>query len=293
MTLNLFLKQIRVHQWVKNLLIFVPAFTAHRYLDPSVIAQSVIAFFSFCFCASAVYVVNDMVDLEADRQHEKKRFRPLASGALSMNFARVLVAALLVASVLLAALISYEYVLVLACYFVMTTAYSFYLKQLVLVDIIVLAILYSVRVIAGGVATGLEVSQWLIGFSLFFFVSLACVKRFSELQGLKRREEGGAAGRGYLVGDLEQISQFGLSAGCVAVLVFALYITSADVARFYASPRVLWMICPLLLYWISRLWLLAHRGEVHEDPIVFALHDRVSYGIGGSALALLILAAQY
>ena len=291
MSIGTVLRAARVHQWVKNLLLFVPIFTAHRYQEIHFWQLSILAFFSFGLCASSVYLINDLVDLESDRQHERKRFRPLARGEMSPLFAKVLIAFGLLASFLLAGAISLEYVGVLCCYFLTTTAYSFCFKQIVLVDIIVLAILYSLRVIAGGVATGLEVSQWLIGFSLFFFVSLACVKRFSELLSLKRQEKDEAHGRGYMVGDLEQISQFGISTGCVAVLVFALYITSSDIQVIYSSPRILWLICPLLLYWISRLWLLAHRGQVHDDPIVFAIRDRISYLIGCVALALLIIAA--
>jgi len=291
MTVKVFLRAIRIHQWVKNLLLLVPLFTAHRYTEPQYFVPALIAFLSFGCCASSVYLINDLMDVESDRQHERKRFRPIASGEMSPLFAKVTVLVLLMLSTLLSSLISVEYMMVLAGYFIITSAYSFYLKQLVLIDIIVLAMLYTVRVFAGGVATELQVSEWLIGFSLFFFVSLACIKRFSELQNLKRSDRHEAAGRGYVVGDLEQISQFGLSAGCVAVLVFALYITSSEVALIYRWPRVLWFMCPLLLYWISRLWLLAHRGKVHDDPIVFAIRDRTSYVVGMLALGLLMWAA--
>lgn len=291
MTLSIFLRAIRIHQWVKNLLLFVPLFTAHYYMDPHYIVPAMIAFISFGFCASAVYLINDMIDVAADRAHERKRLRPIASGEMSLVMARLSVLLLLSVSTMLASTISVNYMLVLGCYFIITSAYTFFLKQIVLVDIIVLAMLYTVRVFAGGVATELPVSQWLIGFSLFFFVSLACVKRFSELHNLKRSERDAAAGRSYLVGDLEQISQFGISSGCVAVLVFALYITSDDVTVIYRAPKLLWMICPLLLYWVSRLWLLAHRGKVHDDPIVFAIRDMTSYLVGVLALILLMIAA--
>jgi 4-hydroxybenzoate polyprenyltransferase len=291
MSLTVFLRAIRIHQWVKNLLLFVPIFTAHRYLDFIKLQHGVLAFFSFGLCASSVYLINDMIDIEADKAHERKRMRPIASGLMSLTSARWTAALFLFIAIFIAQLISIQFVSVLVSYFIITTAYSFFLKQQALVDIITLSLLYTIRVIAGGIATGLEVSQWLIGFSLFFFVSLACVKRFSELWNLRLTEKISAAGRGYVVDDLELISQFGLSTGCVAVLVFALYVTSSDVTLLYRFPRLLWLICPLLLFWISRLWLLAHRGLVHDDPIVFAIRDRVSYIVGLLAVGLLMCAA--
>jgi 4-hydroxybenzoate polyprenyltransferase len=291
MSLSIFLRSIRIHQWVKNLLLFVPILTAHRYLDIEILQSVLVAFFSFGLCASSVYLINDMVDRESDREHHRKRTRPIASGEMSLTFAKLTAAIFLLFSILLAQTISLHFFFVLLAYFFLTTAYSFFLKQLALVDIITLALLYTIRVIAGGVATGLAVSEWLIGFSLFFFVSLACIKRFSELWTLRLTEKKSAQGRGYVVGDLDLISQFGLSTGCVAVLVFALYITSNDVTLLYRSPRLLWMICPLLLFWVSRLWLLAHRGLVHDDPIVFAIRDLTSYMVGFLAVGLLLLAA--
>ena len=285
------LRAIRIHQWVKNLILFVPMITAHRFTDSALFMHALVAFFSFGMCASAVYLINDLVDLESDRQHEHKRNRPLASGAMSVNQALILIPLLLMLGIFLGYLVSINYLLVSVLYFLTTLGYSFLFKQIVLVDIIVLAILYTIRVVAGGIATNLEVSQWLIGFSLFFFVSLACIKRFSELFNQRKREQSEIKGRGYIVGDLELISQFGIASGCVAVLVLALYITSADVTVIYSSPRMLWIMCPMLMYWISRLWLIAHRGLVHDDPIVFAIKDRVSYVVGFLSLVLLLLAA--
>lgn len=291
MELKTFLRAIRIHQWVKNLLLFVPLFTAHRYFDLLILKEALLGFFAFGLCASSVYLINDMVDIESDRLHEKKRFRPIASGEMSLLLAKGTSGLFLLLSLLVAYTISLQFVMILAAYFVITAAYSFYLKQQALVDIITLSLLYTIRVVAGGIATQLEVSQWLIGFSMFFFISLACVKRFSELWNLRLAEKVSAAGRGYVVSDLELISQFGLATGSVAVLVFALYVTSSDVTLLYRSPRLLWLICPLLLFWISRLWLLAHRGLVHDDPIVFAIRDRTSYVVGILAVGLLMFAA--
>jgi 4-hydroxybenzoate polyprenyltransferase len=180
---------------------------------------------------------------------------------------------------ILGALVSWEFASILAGYFLITTAYSYRLKSLVFVDILTLAILYTVRIIGGGVATGVSVSQWLLALSIFLFVSLACIKRFSELLVLKNRNESQSRGRGYFVGDLEQVAMFGTSSAYIAVLVLALYVSSKEVMELYRSPKVIWMACPLLMYWVSRIWLLARRGLVHDDPLVFALRDKVTYGV--------------
>lgn len=290
MTLKVFLKAIRIHQWVKNLLVFVPLIMAHQQGDLHRVASSLIAFVAFGLCASSVYLLNDLVDLESDRQHHKKRNRPLASGAMSIRTGILLIPVFLAGSIALALTVSTSFLAVLAVYFAVTLAYSLHLKQLALVDIIVLASLYTIRIIAGGYATSVPVSEWLLGFSLFVFVSLACIKRFSELYSLQKQSKESAVGRGYTVQDLEQVSQLGNSCGCISVLVLALYVNSNEVTRLYSQPLVLWLICPVMLYWMSRLWLLAHRGEVNEDPIVFALSDRTSYVVGLIAVLIMICA---
>lgn len=286
------LRAIRVHQWVKNLLLFLPLILAHRIADPLLFGQVVVAFFSFCFCSSSVYVLNDLLDLESDRHHHSKRNRPFASGALSVGFGLAAVPSLLLASAALSTFLPIGFSLVLLSYFLVTLAYSFRLKQVVLVDILTLAGLYTVRIIAGGAAAGVSVSEWLLAFSMFFFMSLACVKRYSELFTLRQQNKHEAKGRGYLASDLEQIGQFGSAAGYLSVLVLALYVNSKDVTALYARPQALWLVCPLLLYWISRVWLIAHRGRLHEDPIVFAIRDRVSYLIGAVAMLIMILAIK-
>jgi 4-hydroxybenzoate polyprenyltransferase/phosphoserine phosphatase len=286
-----FARAIRMHQWVKNLLLVVPALMAHVPISVPVLVSLVVAFFSFCFCASAVYLLNDLVDLPADRTHRYKRLRPLARGEMSLLVALGSIPLLLVSAVLLAAILPQEFLWVLGGYFGTTLAYSLRLKQIVLVDIITLASLYTVRLLAGAVAVGVVVSEWLLGFSMFFFFSLACVKRFSELRVARKSNESGARGRGYLASDLEQIAMFGTVSGYLSVLVLALYVSSVDVQRLYDSPGYLWLICPLVLYWLSRVWLLAHRGEFHDDPIVFAIRDKVSYLVGGACAGVMVWAA--
>lgn len=300
------LSAMRLHQWVKNLLIVVPLFLAHELSAPLVLAAA-LAFLSFGLCASAVYLLNDMLDLEADRRHPRKRLRPFASGDLPLKVGFALTPLLLLGSVLVALALPPAFLGVLAGYFVVTTAYSLLFKRLAMLDVIVLALLYTVRIVAGAVAMGLELTPWLLAFSLFFFLNLAFVKRFAELHALRSsaeadtRANAGAdagintgagnaektiAGRGYGVEDVEGLANLGAASGYVSVLVVALYINSPAVSELYRAPALLWLLCPLLLYWISRVWLLARRGQMHDDPVVFALRDRTSYIIGALALAV-------
>jgi len=285
-----FFRAIRPHQWMKNVLIFVPLVTSHQLADGPVVARACLAFVSFCLCTSSVYLLNDLFDLTADRGHPRKRFRPLASGDLSISFAMAAVPVLLLAGLGLSTVLPPLFTLVLICYFVTTLAYSFYIKQLVLIDVMVLAGLYTIRIIAGHAATSVPYSLWLLMFSMFFFLSLALVKRYSELEVVLRENRSAIAGRGYRVGDREQVGILGSASGYIAALILALYITSESVIPLYTKPYLLWLIIPLILYWVSRIWLLAHRGEVHDDPVVFALKDRVSYGVGLLIVAVLILA---
>jgi 4-hydroxybenzoate polyprenyltransferase len=286
-----FARAIRVHQWVKNLLLLVPAVMAHAAVNPPLIVSLLVAFLSFSLCASAVYLMNDLVDLPADRLHRYKRLRPLARGEMSLLVALGAIPLLLVSALLLAAVLPGGFMGVLTIYFVTTLAYSLRLKQYALVDIIALAALYTIRILAGAVAVGVAISEWLLGFSMFFFFSLACVKRFSELRLARKSNEAGARGRGYLASDLEQVAMFGTVSGYLSVLVLALYVSSADVQRLYEHADRLWLICPLVLYWISRVWLLAQRGEFHDDPIVFAIRDKVSYLVGLACAGVMVWAA--
>ena len=290
--IKIFVRALRVHQWVKNLLVFLPLIMAHRAGNGLMLVQTLAAFFSFSLCASAVYLINDIMDLEADRNHESKRLRPIASGQFAVRSAALTALIGLILSGAAAALLPDKFGLCLAFYFLVTTLYSMHFKKIVVADIVILALLYALRILAGGFAAGIPVSQWLLAFSMFFFLSLACVKRFSELRTLRAANHEGGAGnrRGYRPEDLEQIAQFGSSSGYISVLVLALYISSRDVSVLYRHPQAIWLVCPLILYWISRVWLLARRGEVHEDPILFAISDRVSYLVGLLSAALIFIA---
>ncbi|EDY17263.1 UbiA prenyltransferase [Chthoniobacter flavus Ellin428] len=266
---------LRVHQWAKNLLLFVPLLGAHRWHNYAELGASALAFFAFCMCASSVYLLNDLFDLESDRYHPTKRRRPLASGRLPLSSGMIAAALLLIFSILIALLLPVEFGITFAGYYLLTSLYSVRLKQIEILDVLTLAALYSVRVVAGGYAARIMVSDWLLAFSLFIFLSLAFVKRFTELQLLKSGEI--MRGRGYRVADRELVSTMGVASGYFAVLVLALYITQPLVTQLYRHPAALWFACPVLLYWISRIWLLAHHGQLHDDPIVFALKDKQSW----------------
>ncbi len=294
-SIGAWLRLLRVYQWVKNLLLFVPLLMAHKLFESDAsgypyLASALIAVLSFCLCASSVYVLNDLFDLEADRRHLRKRSRPLATGQIGLPVAALVSLALLAMAALLSATLPSSFQLALGLYYALTLGYSLVLKQIVLIDILVLAALYTIRVLAGGLALQVLVSFWLLAFSLFLFFSLACVKRFSELYSLRQRQEQISHGRGYLASDLEQIAQFGTASAYLSVLVMALYMNSDEVLQLYSQPGLLWLICPALLYWLSRTWLLAHRGQLHDDPIVFALRDSVSYLVGALCLLLMYLA---
>jgi len=272
------IKALRPHQWLKNLLVVLPLLAAHLVLVPEAVSRAGIAFVAFCLCASGVYVLNDLVDLEADRQHPRKRLRPFAAGSLSLITGLVWAPLLTIAAFALALALSPRFLLVLGGYYAMTVAYSFVLKRVPMLDTVVLAGLYTVRIIAGTVAINVPLSFWLLAFSMFLFFSLALIKRYTELHGLLQRGHRSGA-RGYAVEDLALIQSLGAASGYLSVLVLALYINSSASEVLYRHPQVLWLLCPALLYWISRAWLIAHRGRMHDDPVVFALRDRVSAAI--------------
>jgi len=285
-----FLKAIRLHQWAKNVLIFVPLLLAHALKLP-LILHAILAFFCFSLCASATYVVNDLLDIEADRRHPKKHSRPFAAGDLQVSTGVAIVLVFLAAALAGALFLPIGFLGWLGLYLVVTLSYSLALKRIVLVDVILLSGLYTVRMLAGGAATNTDISTWLAGFSVFLFFSLAMVKRFSELQNLRERGSMPSNGRGYLVSDLEQLRSFGTASAYAAVVVFSLYISGSNVTALYAHPIRMWLIVPLMLLWISRVWLLASRGEMNEDPVIFAVTDRMSLLIGLAVVAIAIFAA--
>ena len=297
-------KALRLHQWAKNALIFLPLLLAHT-LAPALIAAACVAFLSFGLCASATYIVNDLLDIESDRIHPKKRRRPFAAGDLSAITGVAVVFLLLLGSLALALLLPrivihlgptlaldrpYQFLEWLAIYLVTTLAYSLRLKRAVLVDVIVLSGLYTIRIIAGSAATGVDVSTWLASFSIFFFLSLAFVKRFAELENLRERGGASASGRGYHITDIEQLRTFGSSSAYVSVAVLTLYISNLDAAHLYRHTTRLWLLVPVLLLWLSRLWLKASRGELDEDPVVYAITDKRSLLLGVLVLAIVISA---
>ncbi|MGH8783298.1 UbiA family prenyltransferase [Paraburkholderia sp.] len=276
-TLKIWAKSLRLHQWLKNLLIFVPLLAGHRLSHPDLAIAALLAFLAFGLCASSVYLLNDLLDLEDDRHHPVKRRRPLASGALPLTWGIALFPALLVSAFAIAwALLPWRFSAVLLGYYTLTLAYSIFLKRQVMVDVVVLALLYTIRIIAGTAAVATHLTFWLLAFSMFIFLSLALVKRYAELHLMKERGLMKTRGRGYVASDLPLISSLGTASGYLAVLVLALYIQDAKTAGLYRHPQVIWLACPLLLYWVSRTWMIAHRGLMHDDPIVFAARDRVS-----------------
>jgi 4-hydroxybenzoate polyprenyltransferase len=286
-------RALRPQQWVKNVLIFVPLILSHRIRDSHALLLALFAFADFSLCASAVYLLNDLLDLEADRLHPTKKNRPIAAGKVSIPTALIAALILLVASLGLSLLSANRHLVqLLALYFLISSAYSFFLKRVAMLDVVTLAGLYTLRIFFGAVATGITISTWLLAFSVFFFMSLAMVKRFSALARLPAGDSDPLTGRAYTRSDMHMIASLGSASGFVSVLVMALYINSQDVLALYARPQLLWLMCPLLLYWVSRLWLLAHRGDLNEDPIVLAVHDEISYLIGILVIAIIWLASR-
>lgn len=284
-----YLKAIRVHQWLKNLLVFVPLLTAHQWLNVAAVMDASLAFVALSLCASAIYLLNDLLDLPSDRRHPRKRERPFASGAVPLGHGVLLCIALALAGLGVAATLSPSFLAITAAYLTVTTAYSFKLKTYVIIDAMTLAGLYTLRVIAGAIAIQVAPSFWLLAFSMFIFLSLALVKRCSELRVLIDLNKAAAHGRDYRVTDLQFLQSMGVASGYLAVMVLAFFINSAEVIQEYNQPQALWLICPLVLYWVSRVWLKAGRGEMHDDPIVFAVTDRGSrYIVGGTISAILL-----
>jgi 4-hydroxybenzoate polyprenyltransferase/phosphoserine phosphatase len=280
---------LRLFQWAKNGLLFVPLLLAHQLNDMERVAHVVLAFLSFSGVASASYLLNDLLDIEADRQHPSKSSRPFAAGTLPIPAGLILIAALLLVSTAIAAsFLPMAFGGMLLAYLALTLSYSFYFKQQLFIDVLVLAGLYTHRVLTGGVAADVPVSPWILAFSAFFFLSLALAKRYVELGRAREAQREGLRRRAYQVGDLELVQTMGLSAGYIGILVLCLFISSDDVSRLYATPMVLWLMCPVMLYWISRVWLLARRGELHDDPVVFSLRDLNSWICGALVLAVLI-----
>lgn len=281
-------KALRVHQWVKNGLVFVPPMLAHRFSLTS-LATSFLGFLAFSLTASTVYLLNDLLDLSADRVHPTKKFRPFAAGDLPLWLGVALIPLFSLVTAGLCWFLSSGFDLLLLIYAAVSLGYCFYFKRKLVLDVIVLAGLYTIRLLAGGALQHVFLSQWLLGFAMFIFLSLALEKRVIELRQGRLDEKDSSRGRGYLSGDLELLSAAGISAGLMSVMILALYMNSPEVARLYRNPQWLWLICPLIVYWTTRSWVLARRGSVNDDPVVFALRDRASYAVGFCAVVLFLI----
>ncbi|MCZ6799085.1 MAG: UbiA family prenyltransferase [Nitrospirae bacterium] len=290
-SISLYLKAFRSHQWVKNTLLFLPLLSAHHLFNIQALFLASMAFISFSLWASAFYIVNDLIDLPADRRHPHKQHRPFASGSLSITQGLTFIPVLLGLSLGISFLtLPINFSIFLGLYALITTAYSLVLKKMVILDVLTLAGFYTLRVVAGGAAVGVPISAWLLAFSVFFFLSLAFGKRHAELQLRKVSRRQGIERRAYLGVDKEMLAVMGTTSGYLSVLVLALYINSPEVFEHYSHPNMLWLACPILLYWISKTWILAHRGNLDDDPLVIALQDPTSYVLA-TLLSLLVFFA--
>lgn len=284
------LLSMRPHHWVKNLLVFLPLFAAHETTDGVLFGRATILFFAFSFLASGVYLFNDLIDRKADQLHPTKKKRPIAAGNLT-NIP-VLVAGILSLSVGLfgGALLSWQVIATLGIYLVCNLLYSTFLKRVILLDVFLLASLYALRVFAGGVATHIEISPWLLALSIFLFLSLAFLKRTTELVTLEKSGASEVSGRGYSYSDITLLTIFGSISAYMAVLVLALYVTGEKASLLYRNPDLLWINCLILLYWLNRAWLLGRRGKIDSDPVIFVLKDRVTLIVTGLVLIVFWLA---
>ncbi|WP_163269277.1 UbiA family prenyltransferase [Chelativorans alearense] len=272
----LYVRALRLHQWLKNILLFAPLVAALKFTDVAALTDLLIGFFAFGLCASSVYLVNDIIDLEDDRLHPNKRHRPFASGTLPVAHGLVLVPLLLAASAALCLFLPWQFAAVLGVYYAATLAYTFGLKRLEAIDIVTLALLYTTRIFAGAAAAQLPLSVWLLTFSIFLFLSLAIAKRYAELILMHKNGKQGSTGRGYRFADLPILRSMGVGAGYVAAVVLAVYLDTPQVAAAYAHPQILWVFVPVLVLWLTRVWIKTGRAEMHDDPLVFAARDRVS-----------------
>jgi 4-hydroxybenzoate polyprenyltransferase len=275
------LAELRVHQWTKNLLLFVPITMAHRLGHGDDVMHVLAGGAAFCAAASAGYVINDIADVAHDRAHPRKASRPIAAGELSMPAAHALWIVLLAVAAPLGALAGTAFLALLGVYVLVSLAYSFFLKRSMLLDVIVLAFLYTLRILAGGVAAHVVVSEWLLMFATFFFLSLALLKRFADTS---------TSGRPYAADDAAVLRSFGVASATLSILVFALYLSSAHVTSLYRRPAILWGASPLFFYGLARMWLLAGRGEMHDDPVVFAASDPATYVLVALTAALIVAA---
>jgi 4-hydroxybenzoate polyprenyltransferase/phosphoserine phosphatase len=287
---SVWLQALRVHQWLKNLLLFVPLLTAFSFLEAGKLATMALAFLAFSFAASATYMVNDLWDLENDRAHPRKRLRPFASAKLPILLGLSVAGGALLLALVMAFSVSKGFLLMLLLYLILTSAYSWVLKEYVLIDVIMLSLLYTLRILAGSVAVGISTSSWLLAFSVFIFLSLALVKRCAELVSLEQNEAESTRGRDYCAKDLVVLWPLGVGAALSAVVIFGLFISAPETRGHYASPQLLWLVAIGLIYWLARLWIKTSRGEMHDDPVVYAIKDRGSRVAVFSMIVLMLIA---
>jgi 4-hydroxybenzoate polyprenyltransferase/phosphoserine phosphatase len=287
------IKELRIHQWVKNLLIFVPLLASHRMLEMPLLLNGLVAFISFGFCASSVYILNDLLDITDDRRHPSKCNRPLASGSFPILHAFFLIPAMLISAFALSLwFLPLLFSGMLAAYYILTIIYSLWIKRIVILDVIFLSILYTLRVVAGAAAMTLVATFWILTFCMFIFLSLAFVKRYAELfYASQKGDLEKTSERGYYLADFELLASLGGASGYISVLVLALYINDVGVEHLYPNKQWMWIACPLLMFWLGRIWLIAHRGQMHNDPIVFALRDNVSRWLGLFFVLVFVLAS--
>ncbi len=283
-------KSLRVYQWLKNLLVFVPIITSQQLNNTAALKSSIIMFFCFSMVASFGYIVNDLLDLQSDRSHPVKRTRPFASGALSVGHGVFIGIVLLALAGIGGLFLPVEANLALGIYLMLTVLYSLYLKTKLMIDVVALGGLFTLRVIGGAAAIESELSFYLLSFSIFIFSSLAMVKRFAELDNLQKRNKLAARGRGYQVGDIESVRIIGISLGYMSVFIMGQYINSPLVTQYYNHPKFIWLLFPLLTFWLGRLWILASRGEVNEDPLIFTIKDTTSLLVVAVSVIILIAA---
>lgn len=281
-------RALRPHQWLKNVLVFLPMLAAHEFFAGLVVLQSLLAFMAFSLCASSGYLLNDLLDLEADRHHPRKRRRPFAAGRLPLLAGLVVAPLLALTAFVIGYLVSPALLWVLLIYYLLTMAYSLWLKRLIMLDVMVLSALYTLRIFAGSMATGIPLSSWLLAFSMFLFLGLAMLKRYAELRGVSKSGGRHSRGRGYGVDDLPVIRSLGGTSSYMAVVVLALYINSTASDMLYRHVYLLWLLCPLLLYWQSRVWIIAHRNRMHDDPLMFAVKDVASWVVALLACAAVL-----
>jgi len=288
------LKAIRLHQWTKNFLVFVPVVTAHQVLNYDKLLPGLLAFLAFGLVSSSAYLLNDVVDIEADREHPRKCRRPIASGAIQRRAALAVSFGMLTLGIAVSLQLPLAFTFALASYALATLLYSLWLKRIASLDVVLLAGLYTLRVIAGALAARIDLSFWLLAFSVFLFLCITQTKRVSELIAISKRTAAapGTHGRGrqYAIEDIQVLQIMGTVSGYLGVLILALYINSPEVAVLYATPEILWLVAPALLLWVTRIWLVTSRGFMDEDPVLFAIKDPETWATAAFAGAIMVVA---